>query len=187
MLPVHNWRIVLGGFLQSQFELNGSVRLWRKAHSEFTNSVTVVQFSPWNTDPRQLAELILQLDHQDDDPDIRIAAFSWGGALAVRLCRQLQRRGLRVRRLVLCDPVYRHSYWLGNWRALFSGIPIRIPTNVDVVDYLFQRQSKPMGHQIELVGGPSVIRSAVQLESDHMWMDDAPEYHQLVEEVFKEP
>ena len=187
MSPVANWRIIAGGFLQKNTDLNGSVGLWRKAHERFADPGTVVQFVPWDTSPGELAEFILQLDRQSQPPDIRIAGYSWGGAVAARLAHQLDRRGLKVHRLILCDPVYRHGYWLGNWRAFLNWIPIPISDNVGMVDHLHQDQSHPRGHLIECQGKRTVIRSSVKLEMDHVWCDDSPIYHDLVLSTFGEP
>lgn len=140
----------------------------------------------WDDDMGDKAEKIFRFrPDRSADLDIRIAGYSWGGYSAVALSRQLQQRGLPVAQLILSDPVYRHGYWLGQWRALCPGSKIRLPPNVLQAAYFVQAQSMPKGHKLL----PNKVSKTemwgpVLLKRDHRYMDDAPEWHDMVLQEF---
>jgi hypothetical protein len=88
---------------------------------------------------------------------------------------------------VLCDPVYRHWYVLGDWRAFVPWIAIQIPCNVRRVDWLRQKTNWPRGH--ELVAeceGATDIADPILLECEHVHMAERMEFISLCERVAEE-
>jgi len=124
------------------------IRLWRDL-LQHASPGTVVQFCQWNDDVDGLAELIWR-DAQDADvaPAVCVYGYSWGGMTAMNFARQLRARGLEVRHMVLSDAVYRHWYWLGNWRAFVRTRPIIVPDNVLRVDWYRQTETILRGHDL---------------------------------------
>ena len=185
-LSVESWNICIGGFLQHEGKPTGMVRLWRLLGLKRSGPNSQVLLRSWSDNFADLAELIFRM-RNGADPDICIHGYSWGGFSATVLARELQRRNLRVRCLVLCDPVYRHWYKLGQWRALMPWSEIEIPANVDEVYWFRQNRNLPRGHElvpepVRLNGirqpvGRTVIHPPVWLECDHAYCDDSSEFH----------
>lgn len=172
---VAEWHIVLSGFLQRNGDVNGVVQIWDELRRA-TPCDAVVQLHKWNTDLRDLAEVIDRLK-PDEGPRINLYGYSWGGQSAVLLARHLHRRGIKVDHLVLSDAVYRHWYPLGWWRAFAPWYAIRVPENVRRVIHFRQKQSRPKGHALVADNpGLTTMDPVHWLRRDHCWMDDAPEF-----------
>ena len=61
--------------------------------------------------------------------------------------------------MLLSDAVYRHAYWLGNWRALVPWSVIEIPANVQRVTWFRQYSDRPQGHDLRAADhGISALR-----------------------------
>ncbi len=131
-----------------------------------------------------LAELIWRL--ATDTVSVKIYGYSWGGAASVRLARQLHKRGIEVEAMVLSDAVYRHSYWLGNWRAFFPRIKIVVPWNVKRVYWFFQKDSwwKISGHWI-IAHFPdaTTVFEYPKASVSHAYMDDLRAFHSVSDTV----
>lgn len=201
--PIHNWHIVISGFLQNEGKPTGMVQLWRELHKEHAGPDTCVALRTWRDDMNALAEMIWRLRQKDEpthllsfQPWVYIYGYSWGGTTAVHLARQLQRRGIPVRAMVLSDAVYRHRYFAGNWRALVPGSEIIIPKNVQEVIWFVQRQPlfrcrrpfiNPRGHKL-VCENPQVTkkhRSQRVRMVDHAYMDDVSVFHLAAHGVAK--
>ena len=63
------------------------------------------------------------------------------------------------------------------WRSLIGRPVIRIPSNVRLVDWFWQRQNKPQGHQLVAESVRTRIMIPRLLKRDHAYMDDASEFH----------
>lgn len=110
-----------------------------------------------------------------------LAGYSWGGYTAIKLAQQLAKRGLRVRHIILSDAVYRHHYWLGQWRALVPWTKIVIPKNVQEVTWFYQRQNLPRGHNIVALNGKTIINPGISVHGiTHKYMDDCDQFHEAV-------
>lgn len=175
---VKKFHIVISGFLQYEGRPNGMIRLWRDLSREHAGPNTLVLMRTWDDNMDTLAELIWRL--AADDVSIKIYGYSWGGAASVRLARQLHKRGIAVAAMVLSDAVYRHSYWLGNWRAFIPWIKIIIPWNVKYVRWFRQKSSwwKISGHEViaHFPDTTTVIAHDVASVS-HAYMDDLLAFH----------
>lgn len=145
-----------------------------------------VLYYTWRENWRHVAEYCFALTEQFQvHPLICIYAYSWGGGYAApRFARQLQRRNLPVRAMVLSDPIFWHPVWPLRWRALTNwnwpllGQPIiRIPHNVREVWTFQQAVTRPSGHRIIADNGCE-IHPRVQLMMDHQHMDSAWEFHE---------
>ncbi len=181
---IRTWHVVISGFLQHEGLPVGMVRLWHDLHESHAGPDAYVLFCKWNADWAALAELIGRY-RETEEPRIAIYAYSWGGMSAVFLSRQLQRRGIDVKWMVLSDPVYRHSYPLGNWRTLVPWSEIVVPTNVDWVDSFRQRTSWLRAHRVVAADSDETHVSAPWMARhiDHSHMDDLVEFQKRCREV----
>lgn len=172
------WHIVISGFLQDEGKLTGMVVLWHKLHIRCNNSDTRVELRSWNDNWSALAECIWRL--KNTNTKIGIYAYSWGcGWGAMRLANELRKRGMSINHMVLSDPVYRHSYPLGNWRALVPWSKIKVPGNVFDVHSFAQDLNIPRAHKLVAKSELTTIRTPIQVSATHQYMDDYPEFHKL--------
>lgn len=171
---IKTWLIMFSGFMQRAGQMNGTVRVWRELSRLSSPDCQVLRL-PWNADVADLAELIARMnDGQKSQPRIVLMGYSWGGMTAVNLAWQLQRRGLDVDRMVLCDAVYRHWYPLGWWRAFAAWRSIRVPENVRHVAHARQWNSWPSGHRVVPCNPVKTeFEPAAWLNTDHSWADDS--------------
>lgn len=193
---VYEWHIVFGGFLQTadSGSVNGTLELWSKLHQKHSGARTVVEWHPWSVNTDALAEKVLQF-RNGVLPRVYVYAYSWGGTAAVRFARNLRKRGLFVSRMILSDAVYRHWYWLGQYRAAVSWSRLIVPDNVRFVDWFYQRNPRfslrrlmtgtgtffePAGHQVE-AENPAETRvcKGIELPQDHCHMDNADAWHAM--------
>ena len=163
---------VIPGFLQDLGTRTRLIDLWQSLHGQLCGVHCSVQLRPWNSDWNAEAEFISRLS--DDRPRVVTIGYSWGaGWGVVQLAKQLAKRGLGIKRACLIDPVYRHQYALGNWRAFIPWVPITIPRNVQRVTWWRQRQSWPMGHNLRAKHtGRTIIEPPGLIQADHAHMDD---------------
>lgn len=168
---------IITGFLQTSGSRSGLIDLWRDLYVTHAEQETLVRLLPWRSDWSAEGEFIFRLS--EPRPSIGVVAFSWGAGWGfVRLAKALNARGLEVRHACLIDPVYRHSYWLGQWRAFVPGIPIAIPSNVRRVTWWRQQQDWPRGHKLTGSGNTvianTVIAPPINVSASHVYMDDNP-------------
>jgi len=180
------WHIVISGFSQRLGQTTGCQRLWMDLGC-LRSDTTVVEFRPWDSDWGDLAELVKIAS--DPLPMINVYAYSWGaGYGAIQLARQLRRRQLVVDRAVFADPVYHAKTLVGRMCAhVLAYCPcwrITIPDNVLSVKSTIQRTSLLHGHRLR-AENPSrtKIHKPIRVVADHRWMDDSPEFCQLVMEA----
>ncbi|MFI4876234.1 MAG: hypothetical protein ACIALR_12875 [Blastopirellula sp. JB062] len=183
-LLIHN---AISGFTQSQATWHGTIDLAEKLRETHCDGVrSRVHYFRWCEDWDAVAAYHLSLAEQyRQKPTIGIYAYSWGaGWGAMQLAKQLRRRGLPVRVMVLSDPIYRHPIAL--WRSLRNawlpivGEPlIRVPDNVKEVFTFHHLQNRPSGHKLISASrtNGALIHPPQLLHYDHQYMDDAPEFH----------
>ena len=166
------WHEIIGGFLQNQGTLTGMIKLWADIHAKCCKpGHTNANFSPWNSNWKHRAEHISRFSAEE--PIILVYAYSWGAGWGARqLAKELDKRGLEIRMMILSDPVYRHPYWLGNWRAFWPYSVIKFPPNVNEISYYIQRIDWPRGHKVE----GNKVHNPVEVSRGHRWMDEAPEF-----------
>lgn len=182
--PIRAWHVCVAGFLQTEGEPTGIVRLWRRLHQQHSDPRTRVELRSWADRTDTLAELIWRLRPDNHPPLIRLYGYSWGGAACVRLARDLQKRGLPVASMVLSDAVYRHPYWAGNWRAFVPLSRLVVPANVREVFWFRQQNNWPSGHTLVAAYPQTVIHPAHVIGwFGHQYMDDLDEFHRLAEHV----
>jgi hypothetical protein len=187
--------VCISGFTQGPGQGHGVFRLseslMEAGHNQGAHRR--VWYLPWNADWKKFArhvELIEAL--HNEKVLIAVHGYSWGGGWgAVQFCRQCRRRGLAVRYLVLCDPVYRSRLVSFRWRSLlprdllvFAAPTIRIPPNVGEVWCFHQTMSRPAGHRVIADDDQqTLIHQSVPLEREHTAMDHAVEFHQRAHAV----
>ena len=180
-LPIHRWIYVIPGFLQTRGGDNGMVALWKSLHMLYSDYSTRVELAHWNSDWRAHAECINRMC--DDQPGkIVIAGYSWGGYSSTVLARELAKHGRKVEQMILCDAVYRHNYWLGNWRALCPMRKIKVPANVKEVRWFKQRKNYPRGHRLTPESDTTKINKPTELMQPHQKCDESYLFHR---EVFR--
>lgn len=185
---VDSFHIVISGFLQYEGKPNGMIRLWRELHEAHANPNTLVLLRTWNDNMKNLAEFIWRLG--SEYPSVKIYGYSWGGAASVKLAKCLNRRGMVVSHMVLSDAVYRHTYWLGNWRALVPWSEIKIPSNVKVVDWFRQKDKWPKlsGHKV-VAKEPTqtIVNEGKMGNCSHTYMDELYAFHKKALSVSNAP
>jgi len=186
--PITKRHILISGFTQSVARPTGVEKLWlwMRKHEAPSCRVSMLE---WDSDWAGFAEHVLRTANSKvKELDVRCYAYSWGcGYGFLKLAAELRRRGMRVSRAVLCDPVY-HS-WKTPWRAVFSPFwtpKISVPDNVGEVWYFRQKQTKPAGHELIAAAPGTKINPPAWLECGHAYADDAPEFHDLALEVAAE-
>ena len=180
-LPINKWIYVIPGFLQDRGGDNGMVSLWKSLHMMYSDYSTRVELAHWNSDWRAHAECINRMCCTDY-AKVVIAGYSWGGYSSTLLAKELAKHGQKVKQMVLCDAVYRHKYWLGNWRALWPYSKIKIPKNVEEVTWFKQERNYPRGHKLKPESDITKINSPIELKYKHQKCDDSYVFHK---EVFK--
>lgn len=177
---------LISGFTQNGRRCHGVLKLSERLHElGYNNHVSRVTLHTWKDNWASVAENIWLLGQLHRATVIvNIYAYSWGGGWgAVRLARELNKRGIQVLYIVCSDAVFRHPSLLMRWTSLLGrkypwSPKIRIPSNVVHVKPFHQTQNRPQGHRI--VGDrefSGVIRESVELKRTHQYMDDAPEFH----------
>jgi hypothetical protein len=176
------WAYIIDGFLRHAGKRTRQIELWERLHTAGSPDFRA-ELRTWNHHWDAEAEFVFRMS--TDQPKICIFAYSWGaGWGAMQFCKRLEARGVEVANLVLCDPVYRHWYTLGNWRAFVPWIPILIPCNVRKVNWLRQKTNWPRGHQLKAAcNGATEIAEPFVLDCEHMHMSERMEYIGLCERV----
>ena len=175
------WHVVVAGFLQDRGQPNGMVRLWHDLHTAHAAPDTAVVFAAWDADAHALAEQIWRLQNARP-PTVCLYGYSWGGQTAVNLARALGDRDLRVRHLVLTDPVCRHRWPVGWWRAFYPAFAvsrIAVPPNVDAVHWWRQRNSWPRAGDLTAEDPDQTLvhKARWAATATHKYMDDLREFH----------
>lgn len=177
---VIEWIYVITGFTQTRATRSRMVELWKELYDKYASPETLVYLRKWRSDWRAEAEHVFRLapDGQHaTTPQIKIFAYSWGAGWGfTQFARALGQRGLRVTAAVLSDPVYRHPYFLGQWRTIFYEWPIVIPDNVDEVFTYYQRKNWPCGHVLERSSENTTLHKPIKLQAVHSAMDDQPAF-----------
>ncbi len=183
-MKILNWHIPISGFTQSIDRANGFDKLWLNLRPLVNEETSLLPPQRWNANFSGIAEFIHRMRPEKQLPDIRVYAYSWGcGHGFQRLSKELWKRGLVIRKAVLCDPVY-HSWWRP-WRSMIFSPNITIRKNVNHVDWFFQRQNKPQGTTLVAATSWTTITAGVELNYNHAYMEDAPEFHAKCLEVAK--
>ncbi|MGE4190735.1 MAG: hypothetical protein AB7G12_12665 [Thermoanaerobaculia bacterium] len=183
------WNFVIPGFLQSEGTDNGMVKIWRMMRARVASPWNAVELRSWCQRWSDLAELVWMTRPHSGLPVINVYAYSWGGWSARLFALELARRELRIRTMVLSDPVYRHSYILGQWRAFRPSSKIVIPPNVDEVFWYRQQNprfqcgrsggfAQPAGHDVVAAHPDTTVHEPVLLTCEHMYADDNPSFRE---------
>lgn len=195
-LAIH---FAISGFRQNAESWHGIAELVERLRQDghALEACSRVVYQPWCADWSAIANHAWLLgDFYGVRPTVAIYGYSWGGGHgAMELARELGRRGIEVRAMVLADPVYRPRSalaWLYSWRALCNlawpivGEPlIRVPGNVREVWSFHQTQDRPSGHKMisdSRVNGPTIYPREL-LRTTHAYIDNAPEFHAKALEI----
>jgi pimeloyl-ACP methyl ester carboxylesterase len=184
-LPAYiaRWRILISGFMQHLGEPTGMDALFADLNRRLSSGRTRVELRCWNDRWPNLAEFIWRQRAPNNGADVCIFGYSWGGASSMILARELGRRGIAVRAMVLTDAVYR-NWWLP-WRVFCRWPRIVVPPNVREVFWFRQRNDWPSGHKL-VAADPerTAIRPAVLVpDRGHSYMDELPNFRRKCLEV----
>ncbi|HJT31056.1 MAG TPA: hypothetical protein VJ783_03240 [Pirellulales bacterium] len=182
------WHVVISGFTQHRGDPTGSQKLWLRLRGLVNNGRSCVEFFPWNSNWKDVAEWIWRCRPEERPPRVYVYAYSWGaGGGFVRLARALRKRGIEVERAVLSDPVYCPPLRCLAWTALLRWKKIHVPDNVRRVDYFFQRRNYPRGHHlVALDPKRTVIGRPQEAALEHHYMDGLFAWQFLCGDVAKE-
>lgn len=183
---IHRHHVCITGFLQSHASSNaGLVDVWRRLDIEHgRDPQTLVSLRSWKDNWDDFAELFFRF-RNGTDPDIRVYAYSWGAGFgAIQFAKALQSRGLKIRSMVLSDPVYFSRLISTRWLAMIQEVPflkwsprIVVPSNVERVTYFRQSKNRPAGHELIAEDSEKTkIEPAQFLSYDHQHMDDSFEF-----------
>ena len=180
----------------------GIVGMEFDTHRKYAGPDCKVDYLAWNGDSNSLAENIYR--HAESNgglgsTDVAAVAYSWGCYTAVILCEQLRRRGIDVCTLVLCDPVYRHFYSLGQWRAMVGSSKIRVPNNVANVWWVRQQNPRfsfkrwrngglfasPAGHDVVCENELTTVQGPFDLDCEHLYIDNDPMFRMYAEDAIE--
>lgn len=178
------WHICISGHAQREGDPNGTFNNWFFLRERLAANQCQVELREWNSNWSALAERIWLVWQRLGGPSplINAYAYSWGAGWGFQqFAGELAKRGMEIAQAVLCDPVYRHRYWLGQWRALWPFSQILIAPNVREVRWLFQRMNLPAGHPVVAQDKcHTKIHAGVRLERIHHYMDEAPEFRAMI-------
>lgn len=177
--PITTWHIVISGFLQTEGRLTGCLLLWRQLQIAYASKHTAVELRSWDSNWKDLAEVIWRFRPDDTEPLVYVSAYSWGAGYGfVKLAQALIQRGIHIQHAVLSDPVYRSRLVSFRWRSLFGTPTIVVPRNVREVSWWFQRQDRPYGSLLKAEREPSTfIHDGIEVDRSHVYMDDLEAWH----------
>jgi len=191
--------VCISGFRQRQGHWNGALTIRESliCNGHSLGIQSRVEYYTWDTPWCDVAEYAAALQRkyrEDDNLVVLVYAYSWGaGWGAMRLAKKLGARGINIRVMVLCEPIYRHPNPLMRWRAMSTvDLPflpqptIRAPDNVDEIWWFVQRQNRPSGHRILAQSSETVIHEPVELHAEHQHMHQQKEWHDKCLEVANE-
>jgi len=185
---IHEWDIVIAGFLQREGTPNGMIGLWQTLHALHACPQRAVVFRTWNSEWRDLATLIFRTRDAAAQPTVKVYAYSYGAGFgAVQLAEELKKRGLGVRHMVLSDAVYRSACLFGRLSALLPFASIEVPDNVRRVTWFRQAKNRPMGHEV-FAADPArtKVDPATWASVPHQAMDDLVVFHQECRRIAKQ-
>lgn len=148
----------------------------------------LVEYFPWNTKWRHLAEQIYQFQPQDDrELEVYVYCYSYGGGWGLKqLSKHLADRGIRIKVAVLCDAVWR-GFGLGKLLSVgASFLPwpkIDLGGRIDEVHWYYQRTSWLCGHNVTDSVRPEVVRPGILCPEDHYHIDDNKLFRKQAMEV----
>lgn len=188
MKPITTQHIVISGFTEHNDEHTGSWRIYRALAPEHYNETSHVMLLEWKDDWRWAA-IFIDRYVVNSPVAVKIYAYSWGaGYGAMKLARELNKRNIPVRAMVLSDPVYRSTFFIFRWLAMltFGFIRIKVPPNVQEVWWFYQKQNRPRAHQLVRTKYRSTkIHAGVEIHTKHQGMDEARLYREKCLEVAK--
>ena len=166
--------VVVSGFGQDRGDPTGCDKLWRRLYSEFASAETLVLFCEWDQDMDAVARMIWRHSGSNgESPLVTLAAYSWGLPTAIKLSKQLWRRGIQTEVLTSCDGVYRRLWRL--WAVWFRHPVVSIPPCIRRVEPFRQKVDWPFGHQLVAEDDQRTVISATRwADRGHFTMDELP-------------
>lgn len=177
--------ILVSGFTQNRGYFHGIMKL-REAlvsHGHSEGAAKRVWYLTWKENmTRVAAELSILCNQHGFKPTVMIIGYSYGGWGSLQLAAELEKVGIDVRQMHLCDPVGRPWWWPRPLPALSSMLgrtwapELCVPPNVHEVHSFYQTRNRPQGHELVTSNGTR-MHNPIQLNKTHEQMDDAAEFH----------
>lgn len=188
------YHICISGLRQRMGQPHGIYMMKEKLVNDchFCNGHSRVYLYRWNSNWDHIAEDLWLVRQRYEVPLlIGVYAYSWGaGWGAMELARALQKFGVPIYKMVLCDPIYRHPRFILRWlsllkrKHLFFGPPlIRVPKGVNEVFQLRQEINRPQGHHLIYESDSTKRHRPILLDVCHEKADNHKKFHELVLEV----
>lgn len=171
--PVERWCNIITGYTQHGGTPTLLNSLAHELENRFCGPGVRVRQHAWNDNWTHYAEAVRRSSTYA--PKVVAVGYSWGGGWGlVKLAQALDGYGIKIAKAVLVDPVYRHPYPWGQWRAFLPFIPIAIPANVGEVWQFRQTTNWPCGHRLmaEDPKATTIHDARIVINARHDQMDD---------------
>lgn len=174
---VNRWIVCVTGFMQPESRLTGVEILQDNLRRRCQAADAIVALKAWADSPWHIAERIWNRRPRNGNPHVVLIGYSWGGYTAVKIARELQKRGIEVEALLLCDAVWRSRTIFFRWLSMLNCWTIRIPANVRKAFVWRQANNRPCGSRIKVEDRRTLVDEHVVQDRTHQYMDDDPEFH----------
>lgn len=174
------------GFTESLSQSTGTERLFREVVRKFiAPDLFCLDPRQWDADTDAMVGYL----SRSGVTECAVVGYSYGGGYtSQKFAKACLERGITIRLMLLCDPVYRPT-WLPPWGllqpfAIRSLMPkaahIDIPRSVAEVYWVRQRLSLPQAHDLRREWTCTEIHEPLVLPYGHTAIDESPEWFDLV-------
>lgn len=172
------------GFREGEEAFSGTEKLHGIIRERFGDVAQVFDLRPWDHDWKALAAMVSRQGIRE----VIVIGYSWGGGFGAQVfARELEKHGIVVVLMGLCDAVFR-PLWLwkkfpANVLSIRSILPgsakIEIAKNVMRVFGVYQTETVPKGHTWKIP--PHTVKGRFRkLPYPHTTIDEAQEWHEMV-------
>lgn len=177
------------GFTETRRQRTGSEKCYSKVVRKYSTPDVHTRFpEEWTSDVK---EIIDQL-YRNGLERLVILCYSHGQAAAMACAKYAMSLGVKVDKIIACDPVARtpiprkNIFQIFAWRSLLKTGKIIIPSGVGKCIYVRQDNNIPMGHDMISEDGKTPIEFVGKLNYTHGDIDDSKEWFDLVDKEIKE-
>lgn len=176
-IPPNRWIVCLTGFGRKQGSLTGLEILHAILRTRYSDKETAVLLKSWKDDPAEVAERIWRMRRPFEEPEVILIGYSYGGYSATLVAKELRKRGIKVKVLLLVDAVWRPYTSIPSFLSLWPYWKIKVVDSVDKVISWRQKENLPKGHRI-VCKGKHTQHIELELNQLHEYCDSAIEVYQ---------